>query len=337
MLPADGNSGPGYMFYATPEQKANVEMYAKYVTNGTEMNVPIDQMIANSVSRDKAHKDLYENLTLGAAAGALGIAVGGPIAALPGAPIFSTGGALGSAAWASPVGTGAISAGINAGSQYYKDGKINPVDLGGAFGTGVAVSYGGLLWNIGVNMMGGATTTALNKVLNGNNDSIIGAGITSGVLSMVGYSTGRLAESWINSALRPSINNASGWAISGSWSGSGWNLVRPNVLGAIGGSIGGSVTQEAVTPALTYPSNEGEEVVSRWIFAFLGVWGICLAGMYIAWLLGLILNCFFVSGCFSRLTVGGVFSAIHVESVLVRATLLSIAFIAIAWISRRGK
>ncbi|WP_155646984.1 hypothetical protein [Burkholderia territorii] len=46
MLPADGNSGPGYMFYATPEQKANVEMYAKYVTNGTEMNVPIDQMIA---------------------------------------------------------------------------------------------------------------------------------------------------------------------------------------------------------------------------------------------------------------------------------------------------
>lgn len=53
MLPADGNSGPGYMFYATPEQKANVEMYAKYVTNGTEMNVPIDQMIANSVSRDK--------------------------------------------------------------------------------------------------------------------------------------------------------------------------------------------------------------------------------------------------------------------------------------------
>ncbi|KWH14224.1 hypothetical protein WT59_15490 [Burkholderia territorii] len=72
MLPADGNSGPGYMFYATPEQKANVEMYAKYVTNGTEMNVPIDQMIANSVSRDKAHKDLYENLTLGAAPGGIG-------------------------------------------------------------------------------------------------------------------------------------------------------------------------------------------------------------------------------------------------------------------------
>ncbi|KVH48812.1 hypothetical protein WJ39_13220 [Burkholderia diffusa] len=75
MVPADGNSGPGYMFYATPAQKANVEMYAKYVTNGTEMNVPNDQMIANSVNRDKAHKDLYENPTLGAAAGAAGAAL----------------------------------------------------------------------------------------------------------------------------------------------------------------------------------------------------------------------------------------------------------------------
>ncbi|WP_081051670.1 hypothetical protein [Burkholderia diffusa] len=243
MLPADGNSGPGYMFYATPEQKANVEMYAKYVTNGTEMNVPIDQMIANSVSRDKAHKDLYENLTLGAAAGALGIAVGGPIAALPGAPIFSTGGALGSAAWASPVGTGAISAGINAAGQYYKDAKVNSVDIAGAFVTGVVGSYGLLGWNVSVNAISGATTTALDNFLQGKNESVIGSALIGGVLSSLGYGLGKLGESSVNYALRPTINTPN-WASSGSWSGSGWNLFNPNNVGPIGGAFGGGVGQE---------------------------------------------------------------------------------------------
>ncbi len=70
---------------------------------------------------------------------------------MTGVPIFSSGGALGSGALASPVGTGTISAGINAGSQYFQNGTVNPVDVGAAFITGVAGSYGDLLWNVGVN------------------------------------------------------------------------------------------------------------------------------------------------------------------------------------------
>ncbi|WLE63048.1 hypothetical protein GIY62_22115 [Burkholderia plantarii] len=215
MLPADGNSGPGYMFYATPEQKANAEMYAKYYPNGVGMNVPPGQAIANSAGRDKVYHDLYGKLTLGAAAGAAGIAVAGPIVALPGAPVFSTGGALGSGALASPVGTGAISAGINAGAQYVQNGKINPADVTGAFVTGTAGSYGGLLWNVGVNTIGGATTTALNNILQGKNDSVVGAAASSGVLSGLGYGIGKLGEFGVNSVLKPTINNPN-WASAGS-------------------------------------------------------------------------------------------------------------------------
>jgi len=73
--------------------------------------------------------------------------------------------------------------------------------LSGGFG-----AYGGLAWNIGVNAIGGATGTAINNAVYGKNDSVIGAGVTSGGLSVVGYSTGKLAESWINSSLRREVD-----------------------------------------------------------------------------------------------------------------------------------
>ncbi|CAN7600784.1 hypothetical protein LJR230_004310 [Trinickia sp. LjRoot230] len=76
----------------------------------------------------------------GTAVGAATIAVGGPVAAPPGAPIFSSGGVLGSESLASPVGTGAISATINAGAQYLQNGTVNLTDVAGAFATGAAVN-----------------------------------------------------------------------------------------------------------------------------------------------------------------------------------------------------
>ncbi|WP_198386381.1 hemagglutinin repeat-containing protein, partial [Burkholderia ubonensis] len=81
LLPADGSSGPGYMFYATPEQKANVNMYAKYYPNGVGMNVPSAQAIANSVNRDKTYQERYGTLT--AAAAALAATVTGGVALFP--------------------------------------------------------------------------------------------------------------------------------------------------------------------------------------------------------------------------------------------------------------
>jgi len=156
LLPADGNSGTGYMFYATPEQRANTAMYAGYYPNGEGLNLPLSGDVAHSVERQNAYQDSYEKMTWGAAAGAATIGVGGPIMALPGAPILSSSGALGSGALASPVGTGAISATINAGAQYMQNGSINPVDVGGAFMTGAAGSiYTGLAKNVGINILVG--------------------------------------------------------------------------------------------------------------------------------------------------------------------------------------
>jgi hypothetical protein len=247
------------MFYATPDQKANPNMYAGYYPNGAGLNKPAAADIAGSANYDAASRDALAKQTWGAAAAAGGLALAGPVAALPGAPILSSGGALGLGTWASPLGTGAISAGINAGSQYYQNGTVNPVDVGMAALSGGFGAYGGLAWNIGVNAIGGATGTAINNAVYGKNDSVIGAGVTSGGLSVVGYSTGQLAESWINSSLRPTISNASGWAASGSWSGSGWNFIRPNSMGAIGGAIGGGAAQESIGPMLPVPSSGGKK------------------------------------------------------------------------------
>jgi hypothetical protein len=244
MLPAEGNSGPGYMFYATPEQKANPNMYAGYYADGVGVMQPSADEIAKSVNRESAYRDAYTKGTWGAAGGAATVAIAGPAAVIPGAPIFSTGGALGSSTWASPVGTGAISATINAGDQYIQNGAVNPIALAGAFATGAAGLYGGLLWNIGVNAAGGATTTALNNVLLQKNDSVLFGGLAAGTTSAFGYGIGKSMGTAIDSASRPTINS-SGWAAPGQWAGqAGWNLLGPNNLPTIGSSVGGGFGTE---------------------------------------------------------------------------------------------
>ncbi|WP_080970716.1 hypothetical protein [Burkholderia cepacia] len=259
MLPSDGSSGPGYMFYTAPEQKANVEMYAKYYPGGVGTNVPSGSAIASSTSREQTYRDAYAKGTIGAAAGAAVIVVGGPIAALPGAPIFSSGGALGSGALASSVGTGAISAGINAGAQYVQNGKINLIDVAGAFGTGAAGSYDGLLWNVGVNAIGGATTTALNNILQGKNDSVIVAGATGGLFSSLGYGIGKVGESWVTNSLKPTINTTN-WSASGTWSVNGWNIFRPhNAAVAIGAAAGGVGQEISGSAAQHLPTSNGQK------------------------------------------------------------------------------
>jgi filamentous hemagglutinin len=110
LLPADGESGPGYMFFATLAQPENPNMYAANYANGEGLNQPAPGDLANSVDRQNAYRDLYEKGTWGAAAGAATIALAGPIAMIPGAPILSTNGVLGASTLTSPMGTGAISA-----------------------------------------------------------------------------------------------------------------------------------------------------------------------------------------------------------------------------------
>lgn len=88
MLPSSGNSGPGYMFYATPDQKAAMQTYADslpaladfYIDNG--LKLPGAQAIAAGLARDDRHREVLTNLTLGAGAGASLIALAGTSPAL---------------------------------------------------------------------------------------------------------------------------------------------------------------------------------------------------------------------------------------------------------------
>jgi filamentous hemagglutinin len=230
------------LFRATPAEYNSPFLYG----NADHSLTPDQRALPGAVANPKAGLAIAGGLVT---AGLAPEIVAG-LASISGTPIFSSGGALGSAALASPVGTGAISAGINAGSQYIQNGSINPVDVAGAFGTGVAGSYGGLLWNVGVNAFGGATTTALNNILQGKNDSVVGAGITSGVFSIVGYGAGSATANAINSITRPTINNAGSWAGSGVWAGSGYNFFNPNNTAVIGGGFTGGTLQEIVQGAI---------------------------------------------------------------------------------------
>ncbi|WP_331254458.1 hemagglutinin repeat-containing protein [Pandoraea apista] len=189
----------------------------------------------------------------------LGLAIAGALAvpavlpalpAIPGAPIFGVDGALGSTAWTSATGTGAISAGINAGSQYYQNGTVNPVDAAIAAISGGVGVYGGLGWNALVNGAGGAIGTAINNAVLGKRDSIMFGGVVSGVSAVFGYGVGKGMETGINSILRPTING-SGWADVGKWAGpSGLNFLLPNNLGVIGAGVADGSGSEAASAAI---------------------------------------------------------------------------------------
>ena len=184
------------------------------------------------------------------------LAIGRKVATLPGAPIFSTKGALGSQALAGPVGTGSISAGINAAAQYAQKGEIDSVSVIGAFVAGTAGHGRGLLPNVAINGVGGATTTAINNAAYGQNDSIMFASTVSAAGAIVGYGAGKGLEAAMKSALRPTINS-SGWADVGKWSGpSGLNLFTPNNLGAIGASAAGGSSSEATAIAADAVKNQ---------------------------------------------------------------------------------
>jgi filamentous hemagglutinin len=78
MLPADGSSGPGYMFQATAAQKADANMYANqlpqtaafYIKNGVQ--IPTAQQSVDATKRGNEIRDAVGKATIGAAALAAG-------------------------------------------------------------------------------------------------------------------------------------------------------------------------------------------------------------------------------------------------------------------------
>jgi len=87
MLPADGASGPGYMFFATPAQKASTLMYAEtlpntadtYIKAGIKV-VPSAEAIAAASAKDAQQREILSTLTLsaGVASSVIALASAGP-------------------------------------------------------------------------------------------------------------------------------------------------------------------------------------------------------------------------------------------------------------------
>ncbi|MBO7865700.1 hemagglutinin repeat-containing protein [Burkholderia pseudomallei] len=172
------------------------------------------------------------------------------LAAIPGAPIFGSTGALGSSAWASPIGIGVLTGSVNATSQYIQNGTVNPVDVGYAALAGGSGTYTKFFGNVVINAVTGALDTVTNNVISGKHDSIAtGAAVNAGAAA-IGYGTGLAMQNLI-SALSKSGMGSFGWSGTGVWAGSsGQNLFNPNNVPAIGAGIGGAAGAEAGTKAI---------------------------------------------------------------------------------------
>ncbi len=75
----------------------------------------------------------------------------------------------------------------------------------------------------------------------------------------------------------------------------------------------------------------------RWLIGFLLAWGICLVGVFIAWLIGVSIQCVFISGCLARLDVHSLFAAVNGRGVFARGTFLAVAITSIVWFRRRSR
>ncbi|QRX81613.1 hypothetical protein [Glaciimonas sp. PAMC28666] len=165
LLPSEGKSGTGFMFYTTPEQKANADMYAGY--GGT--NKPSDSDINAAMDRDQTIRALASKATLGAAATAAGVATagvgGGSVmdvyaAYKAAAAAYSAGAALGTGAAVSGT-TYTVGAGAVAGYDKFFNQKNFSTGFDQRFsypGLAAAMAIGGLTGMYSTAMFGWAGT-----------------------------------------------------------------------------------------------------------------------------------------------------------------------------------
>jgi filamentous hemagglutinin len=166
MLPADGSSGPGYMFYATLAQKADASMYAGYYPNGVGPNQPSAQQIQNSASREQANRNLIGGGVIAAATS--GVLVAGAPAPAPAAAAV---GGLGYAVIGASAGGG-----MDAAGQYAQTGTIRLAESVLAATTGaVAGPIGanvGFISNVLLGAAGSGVNTAFNNAFYGETNSL---------------------------------------------------------------------------------------------------------------------------------------------------------------------
>ncbi|MCA8104322.1 hemagglutinin repeat-containing protein [Burkholderia sp. BCCIQ04A] len=232
----------GGLFHATP-----AEYNSPFLSGNKDGSLtPEQKALPGAVANPKAGLVIAGGLVTAGLAPE--IAAG--LAAIPGAPIFGSTGALGSSAWTSPVGIGVLTGGVNATSQYIQNGTVNPVDVGYAAMAGGAGTYTKFFGNVVINSVTGALDTVTNNAISGKHDSIAtGAAVNAGAAA-IGYVTGLAMQNLI-SALAKSGMGSFGWSGTGVWSGSsGQNLFNPNNVPAIGAGIGGAAGAEAGTKAI---------------------------------------------------------------------------------------
>ncbi|WP_244118535.1 hemagglutinin repeat-containing protein, partial [Burkholderia gladioli] len=195
MLPADGNSGPGYMFYAPPDQKANVNMYGNYYPNGIGPNRPSTQQVQNSANHDETSRNLMGRAVIAAATGGA-LVVGGPIAAAAGGLGYATIGAV----------TGS---GMDAAGQYAQSGAIRPAEAVFAGATGaVSGPIGanvGFVNNILVGVAGGVANTAFNNAYYGESNSLSYTGAVGAIGAVGGYFVGMATTVGLSQILKPFV------------------------------------------------------------------------------------------------------------------------------------
>ncbi|CAD6542646.1 hypothetical protein LMG27952_03918 [Paraburkholderia hiiakae] len=232
----------GGMFRATSAEYNNPFLYG----NADHSLSPEQKALPGSTANPKA------GLAIAAGLATAGLApeIAAGLASISGTPIFSADGLLGSSSLASRAGIGAMTAGVNATSQYIQNGSINPVDVGFAAASGWAGTYYQAFGNVMINLVSGAADTYTNNKVYGKQDSVVTGSLVNGMAAGIGYGVGLAAQSVI-SKIGQQAATGYNWAGTGVWSGqTGTNLFSPNNLPVIGSGFGGAIGSETGTAVI---------------------------------------------------------------------------------------
>lgn len=214
MLPADGTSGPGYMFYATAAQKADPTFYGKtlgdsaafYYVNGLKQPTILQTATAAAADLGERQKILERTINAAAAAGALAIlpaaAAEASVAAAnavryctlnPGACVVASGVA------------GGISAGADAAGQAYlsngtvRTGQTVVAGMVGAATAPLGMNTGAL-GNAAIGGLSAIANSVVQNLYYGDSNSLAAAGGLGAAFGVGGTYVGSYAQQYLRLA-----------------------------------------------------------------------------------------------------------------------------------------
>lgn len=220
MLPADGASGPGYMFYTPPSQKNDARMYSKalgdsaafYYTNGLRQPGAIQAATAGAMS--DAERKKLAGAVVNVVGGSALLATGPAIAATVPGLVTSTVTActINPTACTSAAGIGGIVSGsMDMAGQLFLTGNIRPGQ------TAMATVSGAIFTPLGMNAgaYGNAVLGSVNSIANaqfqnilyGDTNSLFGAAIIGYGFGSFGANVGSLTQKSATSIFPIHVNS----------------------------------------------------------------------------------------------------------------------------------